>query len=532
MTTNPHVTPAGPAVPPTPTPDPADPADPRDPVEGPGSGVEVTVDVDTDRDGDGDGEVAAVTVTSVAGGLPPVVAELPRLHRLLRLASEIDRLALGLVEQLAALAEDDQVAMVTGQSVEAWLGWQAGHTRMDRRLLQRAARLLVRLPSLASAVSARQVSWPQLRGLAIELRELPVELDTELDAWLGEAIPALVGVDPDTLVRLARKALDELREQLHPETVDAPVDNRLVLQPRLDGTGGSLHGDLDAVGLAIVDAATAPTRDQLDLGVASARADNLLTRLAAPHPPDNDTGTGAGATLDGAGETGEDGQAGPTGRAGGDRQDGQAGGHGRRALPPVKLLLRAELDTLLGHHAAPAQLLTTLSGGSLRLPAAQARRLVDTVGGQLRTILVEQGAVLGVGRATPVTPGWLTDTLAALHDTCSEPGCRRAVTTCDTDHATPWHPVAPGEPAGTTDLANLAPLCPPTNRGKEAAGWKVTQTAAGTRSWHHPRSGITIRTVPATWRPPGWRGPTRPAGQRGNRATPATSRSGNDPPTG
>ena len=188
-----------------------------------------------------------------------------------------------------------------------------------------------------------------------------------------------------------------------------------------------------------------------------------------------------------------------------------------RTLPPVKLLVRAELDTLAGHPTG-AQLLTTLAGGSLRVTSAELRRIVDTLGAQVRTILVDHGRVLGVGRATSVPPGWLRDTLDALHDTCTAPGCRRAARTCDADHATTWHPASPGDRGGTTDLDNLGPLCAATNRGKERDGWKVTQTHQGVRIWHHPRSGMTIRTIPATWRPAGWRDTRRPGARTTRRS--------------
>jgi hypothetical protein len=188
-------------------------------------------------------------------------------------------------------------------------------------------------------------------------------------------------------------------------------------------------------------------------------------------------------------------------------------------LPPVKLLARVELARLLDGDRMPAELVTRLVGGRLRLASDAARRLLDARGVELRTIVVDHGTVVGVGRQTRVPPGWLHDAAQAVHDTCTAPWCDRPARSCELDHAIPWHPHRPDDPCGRTDIDELGPLCGGTNRDKEAAGWHVTQTADGRRTWTHPRTGLTITTVPTTWRPPGTDPPkrrsTRPAEQRG-----------------
>jgi hypothetical protein len=181
------------------------------------------------------------------------------------------------------------------------------------------------------------------------------------------------------------------------------------------------------------------------------------------------------------------------------------------ALPPVKLLARVELDRLLDGDRAPAELVTRLVGGQLRLSSDAARRLLDARGVELRTIVVDHGTVVGVGRQTRVPPGWLRDAAQAVHDTCTAPLCDRPARSCDLDHAVPWHPHRPGDPSGRTDVDQLGPLCGDTNQQKEAGGWRATQTGDGRRTWTHPRTGLTITTVPATWRPPGTDPPTRRA---------------------
>jgi hypothetical protein len=411
-------------------------------------------------------EAEASTAAAAPFGLP-VLAELPALAGVLEQLTTADRAMLDAVTAVADLlaAETDEVATVSGVPLEQWLGIVARHTRMDRRLLLRTARLTVRFPALREGITAGQLSWPQLRSLTLTLRTTPAVLDDRIDGLLAVLLPHLSGADPDALTAQLERALIEWTAALTPDDDERPTGNRLVLQPRLDGTGGHLHGELDAVGLAILDHATAPTRPQLDhpAGVAGARADNLLGRLTHTCPPDpahhgpTDTGTTDGPAADDT--------------------DGPAhdGPEGRGPLPDVKLLLRCEYDALLDHTRTPADLLTRLVGGHLRLTSTAARRLLDARGAELRTVIVDHGQVLGVGRATRVPPGWLRDATLAIHDTCTGPLCDRPALGADLDHATPWTPTRADDLPGTTDLPNLGPLCATTNRAKETAGWRAHQ---------------------------------------------------------
>jgi hypothetical protein len=194
----------------------------------------------------------------------------------------------------------------------------------------------------------------------------------------------------------------------------------------------------------------------------------------------------------------------------------QAGG----LLPPIKLLARVQLETL---GSLPADLLTQLTGGHLKLSSAAARWLLDERGVELRLVVIDQGEVVGVGRQTRQPPGWMADAILAVHDTCTGPLCDRPARGADLDHARPWWPLGPDDPFGLTDIANVGPLCDATNRDKEKAGWKVTQTGDGRRTWTHPRTGLNITTVPTTWRPPGTDPP-----HHGPRRTPPR----NGPPSG
>jgi hypothetical protein len=474
-----------------------------------------------------------------------VLAELPALAGMLEAVATAEQHMLQATVGLARLLADDAVAHTTGVPVEHWLAIVCRQTRLDRRLLLRLARLLDRFPALAAGVDTGRVSFAQLRGVGLVVRQAPPVLDEALDELLARLLEQLQGCDPDVLVDQLRQALDELTPEHAAAETDTPA-NSLWLQPNLAGTGGRFGGELDTLALAILDAATAPDRSQLHHpeGVAGARADNLLTRLTHPNTAaadaaggdaTGDADAGAHAAADAAEDAGE--AAGATDHAAGVGGDGDvgdaadadvaagaAGGAGRvpwgvqagGLLPPVKLLARVQLETL---GALPADVLTRLTGGRLKLSSRAARWLLDQQQIDLRLIVIDdQGEAVGVGRRTRQPPGWLADITLAIHDTCTEPLCQRPALGADLDHAHPWWPHHPHDPYGTTDADNIGPLCPATNHDKEQAGWTVTQTGDGRRTWTHHPTALTITTVPATWRPTGWQPPhhhppgSRPAG--------------------
>jgi hypothetical protein len=456
----------------------------------------------------------------------PVLAELPELASALAAFTTADDRMLDGILTLSRLLDSGEVEATTGVSVEQWIGIVARHTRMDRRLLLRLCRLLHRLPTLKAAVEGRQVSYAQLRGLGLALRRAPASIDAELDDFLARLLPEVAGADPDVVVDQVTRAIDELS----PDTLDAHergLNRHLHLQPNLERTGGRFSGETDAIGLALLDEATAPTRRQLDHpgGLGGARHDNLLGRLA--HTCDDQPTTADGSDAAAGADTGptsgdadDAGDAAPSSGDSGPASSAATAGAGPEraarprssldiALPPVKLLARVELDRLLDGDRTPADLVTRLVGGQLRLSSDAARRLLDARGVELRTIVVDHGTVVGVGRQTRMPPGWLRDATVAVHDTCTAPLCDRPARSCDLDHAVPWHPHRPDDPSGRTDIDQLGPLCGRTNQQKEAGGWQVTQTGDGRRTWTHPRTGLTITTVPATWRPPGTDPPRR-----------------------
>jgi hypothetical protein len=456
------------------------------------------------HDGDGHVDVAGAGAGELTARLP-VLAELPALADALSDLTAADAALRRAVIALGKLDQALEVEQASGVGLEHWLALACHHTRLERRTLLRTARWTRRLPTFAAALETGALSWAQARTLTLVLRELPAGHDEQADRLLGQLTTTLPDdADPDAIGDQLRRACFRWRDELTPDHDPAP-GNRLTIQPRLDGTGGSFHGDADAVGLAILDDATAPRRDQLDHpgGLAGARADNLLTRLlhTCPDHPDEHPAAHGNTDRTGHDDAGHDAHD----DAGHDHAGHGSAGHGSAGrgggLPPVELLARLELDTALDIGRFPLELLTRLLGGRLQLTAAAARRLLDTHGARLRTVLVDNGTVVGVGRTTRIPPGWLTHALLAIHDTCTGPVCDRPARGADADHAEPWWPID-ARPGGTTDLDELGPLCAATNRAKETAGWRAEQAPDGLRRWRHPRTGLTTTSIPATWRPP------------------------------
>ncbi|MFA9431870.1 DUF222 domain-containing protein [Egicoccus sp. AB-alg2] len=411
----------------------------------------------------------------------PLLAEVPGLAGMLDELRLVDRLLASVLDTIIQLQSSSAVETVTGVPLEQWLLSEARRTTADRRMLLTAADVLRRLPGLQSAFDQHKLSWAQLRIIVLEVARLPRRLDVQLDAAVDELVDRLEGTDPDAVSGLVRWLVTDLTAT-DPEPADADDEpaEMLVLQPRLDGTGGKFFGQANATNFALLEAATDPGRA------------GPATKPGIGHDPDpdkvrqasEDRGRRRFEKLIGLLEAG-------------------ATGDGDGGRVPVKVLLRVSYDTLLDAGRLPAEVLTRLSGGRLQLTSVAARRLLDERGTDLRTVIVDDaGQVLGVGRSHRFPPGWLSDAVLTVHDTCSEPGCNTAALACDLDHAKPWRRVRPGDVPGRTDIDQLAPVCRPTNHTKDAAGWSVTQTADGIRVWHHPRSGLRIRTLPGTTRIP------------------------------
>jgi hypothetical protein len=431
--------------------------------------------------------------------LPHGAAEVPGLAAVLVAAQAIDRAVAYLVDGLLDLDEHQVAETITGVPLEQWLALVGRRTRADRRMLLATCDVLRRLPTLRTAfLDDGSVSWAQTRAIVLEVEPLPHHLDDAIDDALATCIRTCRDDDPDSLVGAVNRAVRSIEATAEPATSPTSPDRSfLAMQPRLDGTGGRIHGELDALGFATVDAALTPSPAEVadDPGprggaLARGRARRLVDLC------DLTLAGGVPDAADGCAAPDEHGAAGSPGAGTGGRAETSS----RGSRP--QLIIRVELSTLLDRDDLPAALLTTLMGGKLWIDAQTARQLVEARGADLRSVVLDDtGRVVGVGRRTRVPTSWLRDAALALHDTCSAPGCLRPARAAELDHALPWEPIVSGGAGGPTDVAQLAPLCRSHNGTKESAGWRVTQTADGVRRWEHPATGLAATTRPATWFP-------------------------------
>jgi hypothetical protein len=457
----------------------------------------------------------------------PILDEVPLLGAAIELARSIDRSVAQLLEALIELQDHDVAEHATGVALEQWLAIAGRRTAADRRMLLTAGDVLRRLPSLRTAFCDEgTVSWAQTRSVVLAVHRLPRALDDLIDGELARTIDACRDSDPDTLIHAVSRAARSWDPAPTRQAQEAAEREEFVaLQPRLDGSGGTLFGDLGPLSFATVDAALMPAPRGGDRVAADGEAD-------ADGPDDDAAGGATPGDLAADADLPKDRAAGeddrqdrapddPDGAGNGGwlrpgrrraqrlvelcdaslvvgRADGAGGG---RAGSRPQLLVRIDLATLLDRDNMPAELLTTVSGGKLWIDAATARRLVEERGADLRAVVLDDcGRVVGVGRQRRLATDWLADATLAVHDTCSFPGCKVAARRCETDHARPWHATTPDQIPGRTDIDELAPLCRHHNFNKEAEGWRATGSADGSRHWEHPRSGLTTITRPSTWR--------------------------------
>jgi hypothetical protein len=429
----------------------------------------------------------------------PVLAEIPGLATVLEQLREADRLIARALEGILLLQDHADVVAVTGVSLEAWVTTIARRTRADARMLLAAAEMVRRLPTLRAGFQEGRLSWAQVRAVALKARPLPRTLDDRVDQAIADALEGMGGAEPDAVTRVISWSLATLQPTSAERTERREQEREFLgMQPRLDGSGGRLWGEFGATSWAVIDAA---------LNTPTGRA------TGSRHTPDDAAdvdrrwveGRGRAAQLVAALDRGlaggaEDARGHGRPEAATDRDQAMASPRTSGSRP--QLLLRADLDTLLDRAQTPGALLTSVLGGHVRVSASTARRLLEERGADLRTVILDQsGGVVGVGRRVRVAPGWLRDATLALHDTCSAPGCEAPARTSEIDHARPWRAARPDDLPGSTDVAELAPVCARHNQRKERDGWTVRQTSDGRRTWTHQRSGLITRTVPSTWQP-------------------------------
>ncbi len=109
---------------------------------------------------------------------------------------------------------------------------------------------------------------------------------------------------------------------------------------------------------------------------------------------------------------------------------------------------------------------------------------------QLKIIRLDTAACTHQLQTPGYRPGARLRHLATIRfPTCTRPGCRHPSARCDLDHRIPY------DQGGRTCLCNLQPRCRGDHQAKQAPGWHVEETAAGTLTWTLPH-GRSYTTQP------------------------------------
>ncbi len=398
----------------------------------------------------------------------------PQLAEIVDLLSTSDQLLARVVSLLVDLQARGGVEAVTRLPVEIWLLRNCATVPADRRMLVTAADVLGRMPLTLGAFRAGRLSWGQVRSIVLDCRRLRADQAAEVDRAIADRLDVFANAEPEAILYRVTELVGEIRHRdLESSEERAREGSFLALQPRLDGTGGQLYGEFDAVGFATIAEALTPDPDGLEPTIddeSRGRNSERLGRKRADRLVQLCDAWLAGNT---------------------DARDTEP----PKPKAKPKVLLTCDLDTLLDLAHRPAHLLTTLTGGRLRVTGKAARRLMDENGAALRLVVLDDhGDVLGVGRQTRIPPGWLRDASQVLHSTCVQPGCRRPARTADLDHGHEWRH------GGRTDLPNMAPTCRRHHTSKTDGRWTHQSNGDGTRTWRHTATDTTVTVAPDTLR--------------------------------
>ncbi|WP_324643966.1 HNH endonuclease signature motif containing protein [Pseudarthrobacter sp. LT1] len=312
------------------------------------------------------------------------------------------------------------------------------------------SRRICSLPLVFDALSAGDMSWQHARIIADETEGLTPEGALALVAhFFDPAAPQPArGAAPGELIPCRFRAkVRGWRERHHPELIQkrhvkGVADRRMEYIPDRDGMAWvSLYLPGDTA-CAIWNRTTATAR-----GLQGPDEERTLTQLR----PDI-----AAILLLGAGQMAGEGS---TGTAPGTQG---VTGIGKLPAPRADVLVMVPAFALLGATDEPAVL-----DGFGPIPASMARKLVADGAESFYRVLVDprDGAPLEIGRKyyrlTEAIKRWVR-----LRDAkCTFPGCTNRTPDNETDHLQAW------QHGGTTNVSNLAQLCPKHHRLKHHSQW-------------------------------------------------------------
>lgn len=314
-----------------------------------------------------------------------------------------------------------------------------------------AVDLVESMPTTLAALEAGVVSLWQTKQIADELREVPQEVASRLEASVMGRV--LAGrLKASGMVRALRREALTMRPSLVKDKHAAALARRGVFFVPLANGMAAIHATMKAsyaislyTTLDRLARETATDGDELERSVDNLRAD-WLCFLVSPEPTNASSEAGLGET--------------------------------HVCQPEVRVTI--DLPTALGLAEHPADL-----DGVGPIPATLARELA-TDGKWLRWIKQPQtGALLDAAPQRYTPSDKLVEFIRLRDRICRIPGCSRAAKHCDLDHAVAFDHSHPRR-GGQTTRAGTGLLCRRHHLLKTSGGWKLRVRGDGSVEWVSP----------------------------------------------
>jgi hypothetical protein len=343
------------------------------------------------------------------------------------------------------------------RSPVSWMVVQLGTARVTAAGERRVALAAHRMPHVGAAAAAGRLGAAKLR-LLVDARRAPVEAVFDRDEATLVARACELGVDA-LRVALDRWYYDALAElgANEPDRDPGGSDRNLArLRPGFGGRG-LLEGDLCPEGRATLESAISAEID----------------RWGREGSLDGDPRSWNELQGDALIQLVARGAAWPE-------------GHGSRPL----VIAVADVDTLLRRSSTDETERTARRAEILGIGPVSDHTIRELASRAGLALLVTKptGEPLWLGRSHRLATGaQRTAVLATDGGHCYWPGCAAPAHRCQVDHLTGW------EQGGTTDIANLGPICGYHNRLKYRAGYTATRAPDGTITVRRP-DGTPVQT--------------------------------------
>jgi Domain of unknown function (DUF222)/HNH endonuclease len=421
----------------------------------------------------------AAAVAALAGQDLTTLPDPALAGRVLQLRAQLDRAEAEWLRTLAAADARGAAGAEAGAPHPSTTGWLRAQTRTSARHAAERVRLARalhrgRLPAVAAALAAGQITPEHAAAITRALRDTPPDLLTELEPV---ALDLAGQLDPaDT-----RRALEHLRYALDPDAEDERARRRLErrgldLSPTLDGMlalSGLLDPEAGETVRAAITALAAPEGPDEHRSAAQRRAD-ALTELARRSLDTGDLPATGGVrphmsvVIDWAALLGQAGSSGGEFGWGGLVNPAVAR---RLACDAALTRVIVQRDTDPADPADPEQ--TDPAD-----PAAAERARVRAI---LRAALDALPPLLGGAPSEPLDLGRTTRTISPAQRRaltvrdggCRFPGCSTPPIWCDGHHIIHWID------GGPTDMDNLVLLCRRHHRTVHEGGWTIHRDHTG-----------------------------------------------------